>query len=501
MPKKDKNQATDTKNQEQGINFSAQDAEHQEQKPRKSGMQKVTAFVLIALGTLLLGLLAFVGRLYYVAKINPQSAFENKPAVQPAATSEPSAKQEKTPEPEATLSPEEELLSQADLNFMNDRVNILLLGVDISPEREGTARSDFRTDVMLLLSVDFANGHVYMVSIPRDSYAKIYNTNARYKINGAFALGGGLEGDGFEYAKQTISLLFGGVPVHYHAAVEMAGIKKLVDVMGGVDYDVDVEIRLNGRVLKKGMQHLDGQQVLDYCRARKGISTDLGRIDRQQRMLFEVFRQLKSSKQLVKLPKMYMEVQDSVFTDLNIEQIAALAAFALDIDPDTDIERYTLEGEYMEAYNASYFVLYQSRKVKLVKEVFGVTIKPQNQYDVGYVRRDSAIAKAEKSITRAKSVLGKTPSSEARNQLESQTGTLSTLVKERAATNEIEKATQRLEQLITACEKAQNTAAPGTASTPAPSQPSAPSPTPSQSDTPPPTQEPVTTQPEVELVP
>lgn len=186
-----------------------------------------------------------------------------------------------------------------------------------------------------------------------------------------------------------------GVPISHYAGVDMVGLKAAVDAMGGVDYDVDVRIELNGRVLEPGYQHLDGQQVLDYCRARKGISTDVGRADRQQRMLFAILEQLQSRDQLKNFPKIYLSVQDKVYTDLNVEQIAALTLFAMDLDLDTDLHRHTLEGEYVNntPYNgASFYVLDTEALQELMKEIFGITIQTDYRFDYHYVLADKAAA-------------------------------------------------------------------------------------------------------------
>lgn len=65
---------------------------------------------------------------------------------------------------------------------------------------------------MMLLSVDFANKRVDLISIPRDTMANIYNVTGRWKINAAFAKGGSATGDGFHYAIETVQDLL-GVPI------------------------------------------------------------------------------------------------------------------------------------------------------------------------------------------------------------------------------------------------------------------------------------------------
>ncbi len=376
---------------------------------KNTGVKKRRVWKLLLL---MLGIAALLvaARYVYVMFVDPMSAFDKPNASatpQAVATEEPAATPQTdvvsvvpTPEPEPTLSPEEQLQAQADLEFMKNKVNILMLGWDQSPEREDEDsalyrddKNNFRSDVIMLASIDFEKKTVDLISVPRDTYAPIYNTKGRWKINAAFAKGGSAKGNGFEYAMKTVSNLL-GVPIDYYVGVDMVGLKAAVDAMGGVDYDVDVRIALNGRVLEKGYQHMDGQQVLDYVRARKGISTDVGRADRQQRMLFAIFNQLKSRNQLVNIPKMYASVQDKIKTNLDSEQIAALSVFAMHLDQN-NLNRHTLEGEYISnVYNASFYVLYNSKLKALVKDIFGITIKTNPRYDAGYVRADKAADEA-----------------------------------------------------------------------------------------------------------
>ena len=311
------------------------------------------------------------------------------------------------PTPTPTLSPEERLKAQADGDFMEGRVNILLLGFDQSPERDEKEndvyrgeKNGFRSDVMLLMAVNFEEASVHLISIPRDTYAKIYNTSGRYKINAAFAKGGGADGEGFAYARHTVELLL-GVPVDYYLGVNMEGLKHVVNAIGGVDYDVDVQISLNGRVLETGYQHLNGQQVLDYCRARKGISTDVGRVDRQQRMLLAIYEKLRNERKLTTIPKLYLAVKNDIYTNLSLGQIAALASLALEI-PGEEITRTTLSGEYIsDVYNASYYVLDNRALEQLVKEEFGIDFDREDRYDIQKVKRDKAAALARKEAERA----------------------------------------------------------------------------------------------------
>lgn len=352
-------------------------------------MKKRLKYALLCGALLLLGGGVALGLRFYsgIAR-DPMRAF-----TEPSPS--PSPLQAGQPLPSPTLSPEEQLLRQADTDFMRSRVNILLVGWDQSPERDDSdsvmyrdSKNNFRSDVLMLLAVDFEQGNAHLISIPRDTMAKIYNTKGHYKINAAFAKGGSAEGDGFEYAIKTVENLM-GVPISHYVGVNMEGLKAVVNALGGVEYDVDREIKLNGRVLHKGMQRLDGQQVLDYCRARKGYGTDVDRADRQQRMLFAIFTQLREGSRLTSIPKLYLSVKDYIYTDLTAEQIAALAVFGMDLVPGESLLRHTLKGKYISgtAYNgASFYVLDTGALKSLMKDIFGVDIKVDYRYDYRYIQ-------------------------------------------------------------------------------------------------------------------
>ncbi len=394
---------------------------------------KIWLWALIVAATLLAAVVLRYAWLFY---IDPMSAFNDQlatptpapaspspteeptqpptppPTASPAATAAPT--QEPTPSPTPSPTPDPTPTPELDLSFMKKRVNILILGWDESPERnvEGSdvyrdEGNNFRSDVIMLLSVNFKTGRVDLISVPRDTLAQIYTAagekyapNAHFKINAAFAKGGSAGEDGFAWAMQTVSRLFGGVPIQYYAGVNMEGLKAVVDAMGGVDYDVDVRIELNGRVLEKGYQHLSGQQVLDYCRARKGISTDVGRTDRQQRILFAIFDQLKSRDQLKNFIDIYNSVKGYIHTNLNADQITTMASFAMGLDM-SDLHRKTIEGTYVDSTpynNASFYCVYNDKLVALAEKVFGVTICPDPKQDAEYVLSDKAAAKGQSYV-------------------------------------------------------------------------------------------------------
>ncbi len=181
--------------------------------------------------------------------------------------------------PEPTIDPYQTLYEKADTSMMKDIVNILLVGVDYSAERETWSFKDFHSDVMIVMAVNFDDNRVDLISLPRDTYAEIPKVKGIYKLNAALNCGGNLtKSDGsfnpksLEKVCEAAEWMLGGISVDYYYAVTMPSLKELVDLCGGLDYDMDIAFKIQGRSYQKGMQHIDGQGFLDYCRVRHNRS-------------------------------------------------------------------------------------------------------------------------------------------------------------------------------------------------------------------------------------
>lgn len=344
------------------------------------------------LGALILGAAAF-----YIRINSPETVFGNTAEPSFAQTPDPTAElpaeptfdqaptptAEPTPEPTPTPMSEAQLEQLADVSFMKNRVNILVLGLDRSVER--LESNSFRSDTIILVSVNFKTKDVDMITFPRDSYVKLYDKEGMLideldpfnKINSAFSLGGGVKHGGYKSAVNTVSSVIGGIPVNYYVGFDMNAVKDIVNAMGGIDYEVDIEVTMNGRVLHPGLQHLDGQAVLDYCRQRKG-SSDAARADRQQRILMALFRQMKSTGQIANIPEIYKAVSNCIDTDLSFEQICSLALIAVRMDMD-QLGRHMVKGQFGELYKRDVWLIDVEELTKLVKTVFkaeNITIDP-----------------------------------------------------------------------------------------------------------------------------
>lgn len=316
-----------------------------------------------------------------------------------------------TTAPAETIDPQKDIENQADQSLMKDTLHVLLIGVDYAEERETWKNKlNYNSDVMLLLVINFKQNKVDMISFPRDTYAKIHNLdnsggNNFYKLNFSLAAGGGINEQGFmNVCKSVQGLLDKKVPpINYYIAVTMPAVKELTDAIGGVDYNVDIDFKIQGRAYKKGMQHMNGQAVLDYCRVRKNSGTgyisgqqgDLNRVNRQKKMLVTVFKKLQSDATIFTVPKILTSMHDKVFTNMNYKQLAALALFGKNLKDDKITMRTLPNTGTVNIFNYNFVLQDQAGRVKMLKEVYGVNADKLYKFDSGYAHLLWAYMKGE----------------------------------------------------------------------------------------------------------
>lgn len=269
-------------------------------------------------------------------------------------------------------------------------INIMLIGVDYAVERETwTGKHAYHADVMMILAVDFINKKVDMISLPRDTYAKIPGVQGIYKLNASLDCGGGFP-DGLTKVCEAAEWMLGGtIPVDYYYAVTMPVVKELVDAIGGVTYDIDIDFTMGGRTYQKGVQLMNGQAVLDYLRVRKNLEDnsqegDKNRVIRQKKMLVAVFKKMQEQNLWVNLPKILSAFSGKLFTNTTAGQTAALAALAYDLKEE-NITMRTIGGSMRSVFNWNFCITDQAKRVQTIKDVYGITVPKYSEYDLEYV--------------------------------------------------------------------------------------------------------------------
>ncbi|HSB90762.1 MAG TPA: LCP family protein [Anaerolineales bacterium] len=219
--------------------------------------------------------------------------------------------------------------------------NILLLGSD---RRSGTG---FRTDTIILASLQPQRHTVTLLSIPRDLYVYLPGYSMQ-RINAAWTYGQliGYPGGGPQLLFDTIRYNL-GLHVDHYALVEMSGFEQAVDTLGGLDVrvacsytdwklkarDLEPSVRANWALytVPSGIVHMDGYDALWYARSRQR-SSDYDRARRQQEILRAAFRRGLSLDAFANLPAFYADLRDLVVTDIGLADAGSLALAGLHID-------------------------------------------------------------------------------------------------------------------------------------------------------------------------
>ncbi len=238
------------------------------------------------------------------------------------------------------------------------------------------------SDTNILMRFDAVHKSINLVSLPRDTL--LNHTWRSNKLNFAYASGG------TELLRKEISNLL-GIPVDFHVTVDLKGFISLVDQIGGVDFDVPVNMDYDDPYqdlhihYAKGMRHLNGQQAMEVVRWRKnndgtGYATaDIGRIGTQQAFLTQVARQLLSVKNVPAMAEVFLKY---VKTDLKLGNLVWLGNEALDIGME-GVSFYTLPGDGSGWYmGESVYALDPEATLALVNEALNPYVDPISMEDM-----------------------------------------------------------------------------------------------------------------------
>lgn len=233
--------------------------------------------------------------------------------------------------------------------------NILLCATDEGEER---------TDTIMLATLDTKNGGISLTSIPRD--AIVANGQAVPKINGVYGLAGGGE-TGMYALMEEIETLLGFRPDGY-ALINYEVFRDAVNAMGGVTFDVPMDMQVEDMTIPAGEQLLDGDTALAVCRFRYGYAmADIQRQYVQQNFIKTMAKQCLTLDNLPNIPAVYEAVMANTLTDLSGPNLRYLVMKIL-FSGLGDIQQNTLPGEGVNYGGASCYGLFGQSVVDMVNE-------------------------------------------------------------------------------------------------------------------------------------
>ena len=232
-----------------------------------------------------------------------------------------------------------------------NQTNLLLLGID---RRDGTGWA-YRTDTIIVVTVDPETGAAGMLSIPRDLQIPIPG-HGEDRINTANVYGYRQDNadGGPALLRQTIEANL-GIPIDGYLMVDFQTFERIVDTLGGIDVQVPNSLHdtrypdprpgdpsaFKTIHYDPGWQHMDGKRALEYARSRMS-TTDFDRARRQQLVLIAIRERSLSLSAVPRWPALAKTVLDGIKTDMGLGEMLELALLGVRIDP-SNLKRVVLE--------------------------------------------------------------------------------------------------------------------------------------------------------------
>jgi polyisoprenyl-teichoic acid--peptidoglycan teichoic acid transferase len=298
-----------------------------------------------------------------------------------------------TPFLQSDLSPEEAAVFGQGTDIANGRfrlpsltrpVNILVIGVkvlssDVANPPPGTENLSYEAlvnsfdglaDTMLLLRFDPKAKTLTLLSLPRDTRTWIPEVGLT-KLNAANVYGGPA------LTARAITNLLGDVPIDRYVRINVQGVEKLIDTLGGVTVYVPYDMYYVDQTqhlyidLKQGEQHLTGEQALQFLRFRHDEAGDIGRIQRQQTLMQALKEQTLNPVTLARSPQVLSVIQDHLDTNLKVEELFALLGFATKTDR-SQVQMLMLPGDFSLPgdFDASYWLPNEQGIQGMVQQYF-----------------------------------------------------------------------------------------------------------------------------------
>jgi LCP family protein required for cell wall assembly len=242
---------------------------------------------------------------------------------------------------------------------------------------------------MMIVSLDPATNSIGVLSLPRDLYVQIPGYSELQRINSPMVFGETYRaGSGPTLLMQTVQLNM-GMRINDYMLVDFDAVITLVDVLGGVDVEIDYTINdatypnmyygYDPFYLPAGKHHLNGYNALRFARTRHGAS-DIQRAERQQQVIYsirdKVLRADMIPQLLFRAPEIWQNLSDNLYTGLSLEQIIQLGLYVKDV-PSENIRMGVMNYQYLRSYEtdsgAQVLIPNRASLGTLMTELFGAT--------------------------------------------------------------------------------------------------------------------------------
>lgn len=263
--------------------------------------------------------------------------------------------------------------------FANENiVNLLLLGIDSDSERE-ERKMGWRSDMIMLCTLNFEKSSIAMTTIPRDTRTKVYYVNKSgkateaemTKINHAYAYGGGPDKYGAQNAMTAASDFLSNasgaqVPVYYYVSLDLENLPKLADDMGGIPVTLDMDFP--GLGTKGDRIVLNSENTTLFLQNRYDVGGDIPRARHHEQFLMSMIEEIKTKGAVNSAAALFSLATKYVKTNLSLQQVIALASILDNCDTEA-IDYDVIDGEYQNIDDLSYFIADKKNVKKRVESL------------------------------------------------------------------------------------------------------------------------------------
>ncbi len=250
----------------------------------------------------------------------------------------------------------------AKLPRLTEPLNILLVGIDKASSIGGYIRpKPWRADVIIIARVDPDMRRIILLSVPRDTRAGIPGHGTE-KIAHAHAYGE------IPLTITTVEKLL-GIKIDHYASIDFTSFARMVDILGGIEIDLQKELKTKHFNFVPGRQLLNGKQAYEYVTNRDEPMADLARIDRQQQFLQALLTNVRNQAGILDYAGLLLEFKKSSETSLSLRDILKLAFFVRELKSD-EMLMYKLPGRPEYINGISYWIADPDSLQKLSMEAF-----------------------------------------------------------------------------------------------------------------------------------
>lgn len=261
-----------------------------------------------------------------------------------------------------------------------DRINILVMG------ESGVGDGYKLADSIMVVSYNPKNQQAALLSIPRDTYVGSKNKDtatqnylASYKMNATYRNGTNIP--------ETVQLVKNmlGIDLQYYLIIDTDVVIKLVDAIGGVTFNVPIDMKYDDPTqdlhidLKAGEQLLDGAKAEQLLRFRHNNDmttypaeygdNDIGRMRTQREFIQETMKQLLRVENIFKISELVDIAFNNINTNLDIDVIKDYVPYVVEFNPQ-DLKTGTLPGASEQCNGIWIYTYNKTQTAKLVKTLF-----------------------------------------------------------------------------------------------------------------------------------